>query len=342
MAFLGCIEGIRKIILEEVKMRKIKSLRRIYTAILLAISFYGCNEVDTNKPITDSPSKGTINISVDESFEPVMREQIEMYEAAFPGTKINAQYKSEADCIKDFFRDSSTRLVIVTRGLTEQEDKLMLNNLGYRPGWQPIASDAIAVVLNKESKDTIYSLGKLQQMLQGEINRDKAVVFDGLNKTSTIRFIEDSVLRGTKFDTTVVKAVKGSQEVLNYVSTHTNAVGFVGINQIGNPENAKQVAMLQKVKFAYVQCIVCQDTPYILPSQESIQNRRYPLVRNIHYILKENYKGLGSGFASFLQYERGQLIFRRAYLGPVMNFTVRNVNLKEKIDNNRELLLLIL
>jgi phosphate transport system substrate-binding protein len=330
MVFLDCIEGIKKIILEKVKMKKIKYFKNIYTAILMLIALYGCNDVDTNVPITDSPLKGSINISVDESFELVMREQVEMYEAAFPGTKINAQYKSEADCIKDFFKDTANRLVIVTRGLTNQEDKFMLDNLGYRPGWQAIASDAIAIVLNKASKDTIYSLNKLQQMLQGKINRDKAIVFDGLNKTSTVRFIEDSVLKGTKFDTTVVKAVKGSQEVLDYVSTHENAVGFVGINRIGNPENAQQVAMLKKVKFAYVQCIVCQDTPYILPSQESIQNRRYPLVRNLHYILKENYKGLGSGFVSFLQYERGQLIFRRAYLGPVMNFNIRNVNLREK------------
>jgi phosphate transport system substrate-binding protein len=289
-----------------------------------------CNDADLSKPKTDSPASGVINISVDESFEPVIREQIEMYEASFPGTKINAQYKSEADCMKDFFKDSTNRLVIVTRGLTEQEDKFMLDNLSYRPGWKAIASDAIAIVLNKESKDTIYTLDRLRQMLQGNTNRDKAIVFDGLNKTSTVRFIEDSVLKGNKFDTTVVKAVRGSDEVLNYVSTHTNAVGFVGINRIGNPENEKQVAMLKKVKFAYVQCSVCEETPYILPSQETIQNRRYPLVRYLHYIIKENYKGLGSGFVSFLQYERGQLIFRRAYLGPVMDFNVRNVNLKEK------------
>jgi phosphate transport system substrate-binding protein len=60
--------------------------------------------------------------------------------------------------------------------------------------------------------------------------------------------------------------------------------------------------------------------------------KRYPLIRGLYYILKENYSGLGSGFLNFLQYERGQLIFRRAYLGPSkIGFGIRNVKINEKL-----------
>jgi phosphate transport system substrate-binding protein len=56
--------------------------------------------------------------------------------------------------------------------------------------------------------------------------------------------------------------------------------------------------------------------------------KRYPMVRGLYYILKENYGGLGSGFANFMEYERGQLIFRRAYLGPnKINFNIRKATL---------------
>jgi len=51
----------------------------------------------------------------------------------------------------------------------------------------------------------------------------------------------------------------------------------------------------------------------------------------LYYILKENYKGLGTGFTSFMKYERGQLIFKRAYLGAKMGFAVRNVKINEKL-----------
>jgi phosphate transport system substrate-binding protein len=50
-----------------------------------------------------------------------------------------------------------------------------------------------------------------------------------------------------------------------------------------------------------------------------------------YYINKENFEGLGTGFTSFLKFERGQLIFKRSYLGPVMDFEVRNVQINRTL-----------
>ncbi|MFN0082417.1 MAG: PstS family phosphate ABC transporter substrate-binding protein [Ferruginibacter sp.] len=302
--------------------------------LVLTVFSAACNVKDKQIAPDDTATSGIINVSIDESFEPVMREQIAMFETSFPGTKINATYKTEADCLKDFFNDSLNRMIIVTRGLTENEEAVMTKKLLYNPGWNELATDAIALVVNRKSKDTLFTLKSLQEQLTGKIKREQTVVFDGLNKTSTVRFIEDSVLRGQKFDTSVVRAVNNSQEVLDYVATHENALGFVGINRIGNPEDTAQVSMLKNVKIAYVKCDVCVNTPYVLPSQQSILNRRYPLVRGLYYALKENYTGLGAGFVAFLKYERGQLIFRRAYLGPTMVFGIRTVNINENLPDN--------
>ncbi|MBL0357195.1 MAG: substrate-binding domain-containing protein [Chitinophagaceae bacterium] len=279
----------------------------------------------------DTLTSGTIQISADESFRPVIEEQIKVFEGSYPSTKINAVYKPEADCLKDLFRDSATRMVIVTRGLTPQEARYFDDTLHYVPRSEKIASDAIAVVVNSRSNDTVFSLQQLQQLLTGGVS-NKKVVFDGLNATSTIRFAMDSILKGKKFDNNRVQAVKNSKEVLDYVASDENAIGFVGISWIGNPEDTAQVNMLRKVKIAYVKCELCVDSPYIKPTQAGIMTRRYPLVRGLYYILKENYSGLGSGLAGFLQYERGQLIFRRAYLQPGrMSFNVRNVIVNEKL-----------
>jgi phosphate transport system substrate-binding protein len=330
MGYLEFIEGTRKIILERANMQKKNILKGLCIALVAVVFFASCDEEKKTKNFTDTPISGSIEISVDESFKPVMEEQIAMYEASYPGTKINAHYKSEADCMKDFFKDTTNRLVIVTRGLTDKEEKYMIDSIGFNPGWQEVATDAVAVIVHKNSKDTFFSLNDLQQRLTGKIKKEQTIVFDGLNRTSSVRFIQDSILKGKQFDTAVVRAVKNSDEVLDYIATHENAVGFVGINRIGNPENPKQVEMLKKVKIGLVQCDLCDEKPYILPTQQSILNRRYPLVRGLHYIIKENFTGLGSGFVTFLKYERGQLIFRRAYLGPTMNFNVRNVNLIQK------------
>ena len=301
----------------------------LLTLSFFAILFSSCNDDGKTKKNTDSPTSGSIEVSVDESFGPVIAEQVAMYEAANPGVKINLHFKTEAECIKDFFKDSLTRMAIVTRGLTRNEEVALSSNLGFFPRWNQIATDAVAVIVNKNSIDTFFSLSKLQDLLTGNTKSDKSLVFDGLRKTSTVRFIEDSILKGKQFDTTNVRAVKNSDLLIDYVAETPNAIGFVGINRIGNPEDEEQLKKLSKVKIALVQCDLCNDKPYILPRQQSILNRRYPLVRGLYYLLKENYNGLGSGFGSFLQYERGQLIFKRAYLGPIMDFNVRNVNLNE-------------
>ncbi len=307
---------------------------KILFPLAFIVMFISCSEKQANSIPTDTPVKGTIEISADESFEPVIREQIAMYEASFPGTKINAHFKSEADCLRDLFNDSLTRMVIVTRGLTDKEERFMTRKLTYNPAWNEVATDAVAIIVNINNRDTLFTLDRLRQQLTGKINREQTMVFDGINKTSTVRFIEDSVLKGGSFDTSVVKAVKTSAEVLEYIATHENAIGFVGINRIGNPEDSKQVQMLSRVKIAYIKCDVCVNTPFIYPSQESILNRRYPLVRGLYYVLKENHLGLGSGFVSFLKYERGQLIFRRAYLGPSMSFVLREIKLNDGLPRD--------
>jgi len=302
----------------------------IFFLLLFIVVVTGCKQ-EKKGQVTDSPYSGTIHISVDESFRPVIEAEIKVYEGSFPGTKIIAAYKPESECFKDLYSDTSNRMIIVTRGLTKQESKFYSDSLSYTPVSDRIATDAIAIVVNKNNPDTLFTVGQLQQLLQGKGDKKRSVVFDGLTATSTFRYVTDSILRGAAFDTGVVKAVKNSAAVLDFIASDENAIGLVGISWIGNPEEPGQVQMLKKVKIAYVQCSKCQDSPYVKPAQESIVTRRYPLVRSLYYIVKENYSGLGSGFAQFLKYERGQLIFRRAYLAPVMDFEIRSVKINEKL-----------
>ncbi|MFN8244120.1 MAG: substrate-binding domain-containing protein [Ferruginibacter sp.] len=300
------------------------------TALVL-LELSSCQLKSTKKTGIDTPAAGTIYISVDESFRPVMEEQIAVYEALHPGTHIIAAYKSEANCLRDLFTDTLNRMVIITRGLTSAESRIFHDSLGYSPVNQKIASDGITLVVNKNSQDSVFSLQQLRDYLSGQGGTPRPIVFDGLNATSTVRYAIDSILRGGHFDTSVVKAVPNSAGVLHYVADHPDAIGMVGFSWIGNPEDTAQLNLLKKIKIAWVECSYCKDSPYVKPTQASIMSKRYPLVRGLYYILKENYSGLGSGFGAFLQYERGQLIFRRSYLAPEMNFGIRSVEVSEKL-----------
>ena len=302
-------------------------LRLSWLFLMSLMLVQSCKRSSKQSSGIDRPSHGTIHISVDESYRPVIEEQLAMYKASNPSAEIIADYKPEESCIRDFFKDTANRMVLVTRGLNYQEEKYMKDSLGYYPQWNLLASDAIAVIVNKENPDSLFTMAKLAQHLQGRINREQTIVFDGLSATSSFRFVRDSILKGATPDTSVVKAAKNSREVIDFVATHPKAIGLVGISWIGNPEDSSQQRLREKVRLAYLRCDVCSDTPYVKPVQESIRSRRYPLVRGLYYILKENYYGLGSGLVDFMKYERGQLIFRRAYLGPVMDFDNRNVRI---------------
>ncbi len=289
--------------------------------VLLWIFFTGCHE--NKRPDLDSPEKGTIHISVDESFEPVIDSEIMVYEALHPGTKIIADYKPEAECFKDLIKDS-TKMIIVTRGLTPQEEQYYKDSIFVSPTWAKIAYDAVAVIVNINSPDSIFHKGELKSILDGSAASKKTVVFDGLKETSTIRYVADSIMRGKPFDQTRVFAEKNSEAVINYVADHQNAIGFVGVSWIGNPEDTTQMSFLTKVRIASVECS-CPENALVKPYQANIALGRYPYARSLFYIIKEQYNGLASGFAHFMQFEKGQLIFRRAYLWPArMNFSIRS------------------
>ncbi len=298
-------------------------------ALLVCIIMYtvsSCNGPH-ERTDTDTPKKGVIHISVDESFEPVIDSQIQVYEALYPGAKIIAEYKPEAECFRDLIKDS-TRMIIVTRGLTDQEEKFYRDSFSYSPIWDKVANDAVAIVVNNNSKDTILTLEKIKGILDGTTADKEIAVFDGLSATSTVRYAIDSILKGKSFDPKKVFAAKSSLDVINYVSSNDNAIGFVGVSWIGNKEDTSQLSFLKKVKIAAIECTTCDGKPFVKPYQANIMLHRYPLVRGLYYILKENYDGLGGGFANFLIYEKGQLIFRRAYLGPAkMNFSIRSATM---------------
>ena len=286
----------------------------------------GCNGTATNKKIeTDRPDRGSINISVDESFKPVIEEQIKVYESTYPNVKINAFYKPEVECFKDLQSDS-TRMIIVARGLNKNERNYYQSSLKFIPYYSNVAYDAIAVIVNRESKDSLFTMARLHNILSGKENA--IAVMDGKNATSTVRYLQDSVLKGKKFGQNVV-AAKNSEDVVNIVSNTANAIGFVGLSWVGDSYDAKQQAQLKTIKLALVECTICKEGEFAKPSQATITYLQYPLARPLYYIVKENATGLGTGFGNFMSLERGQLIFRRAFLAPSkISFSKRLSNIK--------------
>jgi phosphate transport system substrate-binding protein len=300
----------------------------LFFYIIAALGAVSCNSTNEAADSRDTPTKGTIHISVDESFKPVIEEQLKVHHSSFPNTNIDVSYKSEAECFRDLQKDS-TRMIIVAKGLTEKEADYYKSILSYKPQYGELAYDAIAVIVNTEAKDSIFSFKDMQEILSGK--QMLTAVMDGKNATSTVRYLKDSVLKKGEFGKNVV-AVNNSQEVIDLVAQRKDVIGFVGLSWIGDSYDPKQVAYLKKIRLSRVECTAClEKNIYAKPSQATITRGEYPLARPLYYILKENTAGLGTGFMNFMSLERGQLIFRRAFLAPAkMAFQKRLSTIKQE------------
>ena len=300
--------------------------KRVWWIYILFFIFSACGGEKTD-PNQDTRNKGTINISADESFKPVIDAQVQVYESDYPDVKLNVHYKPEADCLKDLAMDS-VRMIIVTRRIDENEKGFIQDSLKVSIEQMMMAYDAIAVIVNPDAEISRFTMTDIRQILQGRFKENLIPVFDGLKATSTVRFIVDSVLRGDSL-THKAMAAKSSEEVIDYVSKNSDAVGFIGVSWIGNKDDAQQQSFLTKVRLAEIECKGLPNQ-YVQPIQVNIYNGLYPMTRELVFILKESYKGLGHGFSTFMTSERGQLIFRRAYLAPgYMPFIVRPTKLRE-------------
>ena len=275
----------------------------------------------------DTPVKGRIHISVDESFKPVIEEQLRVHHSSFPNTEVIASYKSEAACFRDLQSDS-TRMIIVAKGLTDKESDAYKDRLSFKPQYGILAYDAVAVIINREAKDSVFTVAQLKDILSGK-NKLTAVM-DGKNATSTVRYLQDSVLHGAPFGANVV-ASDGSQKVIEVVSNNPNVIGFVGLSWVGDLYDPAQEAYQKKIRMALIECSNCEEKGmFAKPSQSTITFGQYPLARPLYYILKENSAGLGTGFMNFMSLERGQLIFRRAFLAPAkIDFKNRKGDIKD-------------
>jgi phosphate transport system substrate-binding protein len=316
--------------IEKITNRTMKPLIRscqlsVYLFAMLFL-FRGCVSGPV-EPQTDTIDSGTIYISSDESFRPVIDSQIKVFEALHPKAKIVAFYKPEAECIADLKVDS-IRMVIITRSFTKEEENFIVDSFKLAPKSLVLAQDAIAVIVPPSSPDTLFTMGDIKQILTGRFRKNLIPIFDGTRATSTVRFVIDSVLRGDTL-TPHTMAANTSEGVIDYVSKNQNTIGFIGVSWIGNHEDTTQLSFLKKVRMVNLQSTDIPDA-YILPWQANIYLRRYPMIRDLVYILKEKYLGLGKGFANFLSGEQGQLVFRRAYLWPAqMNFNIRVTKLNE-------------
>jgi phosphate transport system substrate-binding protein len=281
------------------------------------------DEKKQDKP-QDTLSSGNIDISVDETYRPIVEEHSKVFDSSYPEAHVKVNYKPETECLKDFL-EGKTRLILVTRMLDSMEN-IALEQKKIVPTSVAVAKDAIAIVLNNTSADTMLSIDQVKGILTGTYKTKYTVVFDNQG-SSTVRYMLDSLIPGEKLGANVF-AAKSNEDVIDYVSKNEGAIGFVGVSYVSDFADPEGLAFIKKVSIAALYNDSLKES--YKPYQAYIAQGWYPLTRNLYYIKSETYPGLGTGFANFLATERGQLIFKQARLFPLRsNIIIREASVNQ-------------
>jgi phosphate transport system substrate-binding protein len=299
--------------------------------------FIGCQQgsPDHEAP-TDTPTSGTVAVSIDETFAPILESQVDTFQKLYTGAHINASYQPEEKVMLDLLNDK-VKVAVVSRELNAEEEAV-LKKQEMLPRTTKIGIDGLAIVLHPSNPDSLLTVAQLRDIFSGkttdwnQISGQKKlgavnVVFDA-NRSSTSRFVRDSLLNKAPLAPRAF-ATQSNPALLDYVATHPSAIGVVGVNWISDRDDPNVLKFLSKVNVA---AITARPNPrkedFIQPfqaylAQYSAEQLRehpelqiYPLRRNLYVISREARAGLGTGFVSFVAGKNGQLIFQKSGLLP--------------------------
>lgn len=304
------------------KLASMLSKRSLYVLSLALLGLSSCEDEKVRAKETDTPTSGTLKMVVDETYKPVIEEEVKVFMSNFPEAKIEVVYKPEAEAIQDYMA-GRTKLVIVSRKLTAKEEEYCLNN-GNVPSSLELAKDAVALVCNRAAKDTAFSLLQLKGIISGQSDKKYTIVFDNAG-SSTLRFINDSVMGGEKMGKNLY-AVKGNKEVIAYVQKNPEALGFVGLSFVSDTMDSTSERFSTSIRVAAIYNDTMQQ--FYQPYQADIALKHYPLSRKMTYIKNETYQGLASGFCNFMASDAGQLIMGKERLVPLrMSIVIREAEI---------------
>lgn len=288
---------------------------------------------------TDTYSSGAISFASDESFSPIIDEQIQVFESIYRDAHLTPIYTNELDAVNMLMTDS-IQLAITSRNFTKKEfENLKARN--YLPVAIPLAYDGLSLIINRANTDSCISIKNIKRVLSGQVKTwgdivpgskrgDILVVFDN-KKSSTVHFCVDSLLDGKPINSPNIVAANTSKEVIDFVEKTPNAIGIIGSNWLNDKRDSTNTTFKKNIT---VMSVSKFDTATYMnswkPYQAYLLDGRYPLVRTIYALLNDPIHGLPWGFAHFIEQPKGQLIIFKSGLLPMRgDITVRSVRVND-------------
>ncbi len=285
---------------------------------------------------SDWMKEDDVPVAIDETFRPIMENIVESFGMAHPEATMKPVYVSEDSALRLMAMDS-IRCCIVTRKLNDREKSLIE---GHRLGAKQslIATDAIALVVNKANRDSVITVDELKQIVEGKITRWEqlknhtqsgklSVVFDN-SGSSTVRFMRDSLCNGKEMKGPVYASDKGTNlSVLEMVRKDPTIIGVVGTNWLkGNSDTP--LSTFDSLDVNVLRVAKTDVAKAVRPFQYFIATGDYPLLRSVYMILTDpRSQSMLRNFYFYTKGQKGQtIICNNSQLLPITPVQVKSVS----------------
>lgn len=309
----------------------------------LAAAASSCGEIKRGEYVD-----GSAKLFCDDGFRNVLEEEIEVFEYTYPNASIIPFYMSESDAMDSLLNDKCQG-VIVTHELTKEDRDYLKAKYKRVAKCQPIAVDAVALIVNKDNPVTAIDMQQIKALLNGELTNwnqlagtdttKVQIVFDSQG-SSTVSYMRDKFLPKGKLisENPNARAQKNNAEVFDVVKKNPRALGIISVSWLGDYlENAKNIPMDKKmqvyenpndtvasrftteVKVLKVSNPTAEndfDPVAYAPYQVYINSGEYPLFRKVYMISSAPKSSVMNSFYSFVTGFVGQKIISMTGIMP--------------------------
>lgn len=222
--------------------------------VLTTVAIGGCGKIKKGEY-----ASGTAAVFCDDGFKNILDEEIQAFEFSYPDATIVPFYASEQACIDSLLADKC-QSIIITRDFTKEERAHIKAENRRIVRSQPIAVDAVAMIVNKDNPVGALSMDEIKKILTGEITRWSQlagndttaikVVFDA-EGSSTVSYMRETFLPEGKKITDYIKpyAQKNNAAVFDVVKKDKDALGIISVSWLGNDLSvAKSVPLAQRME----------------------------------------------------------------------------------------------
>ena len=278
-----------------------------------------------------------VNVAFDETFRPIMQEEVETFAMMYPEAGMKPVYCSEDSALRLLLADSLRCCVITRKLLPNELDIIKAHTLGAKQAL--VATDAVALIVNKNNPDSLITLDEIKQIVTGKITRWEqleksskkgtlSLVFDH-SGSSTVRFMKDSLCAGRDITGNVFASDSGTnRSVIEMVQQNPDIIGVVGTNWLKEGVDSVLTSFKKlPVSVMKVSRKSGADAFYVRPFQYYIATADYPLLRSVYIINTDpRTQSFVKQFYFFLKGQKGQtIICNNSQLLPITPVQVKAV-----------------